>query len=570
MRTLITIVIAALSLNAFGQVNPNYDPDYDLDGNITVNDLLGFLSNFGVTWNSDNIIMGCTYSNYYEYNPDANYDDGSCATLLLLNLIGCEDDNAVYYHGHLYEIIKIGNQCWFKENLQSQYYRNGDIINSLLTDEEWINTTSGCLATYGEGDGACVDSSPLINACDPIQSSLEYGSLYNFYAVNDSRNLCPSGWHVPFEEDFISLIYSVGGSEVAVEILKSSTGWAENNNGSNETGFSARPGGLRVGTSGQFAASGLNANFWSSSSIGTTGAQALQITSESISASIWPSSFGLSVRCLRNSDAVIIFGCMDENYLEYNPDATIDDGSCQTFDSSCMGQDYINYQGYDYAVVDIGGDCWFAENLRSENYRNGTPIESNLTLSEWLNTSSGARTIYGSFSGDCSNLYQGDFDACDPNLSLEVYGRLYNYFAVIDPNGLCPSGWHVPTDNDWAYLEVALGMDWEEAFSDELYRGTDQGLQMKSISGWFNNGNGWNSSGFNGLPGGIRSCNGFAGAGSAVNYWTSTSAEWTAWCTNIPLSFNTSWTRRLQTGDYQIVKTTSGCNEGHSVRCIKD
>ena len=145
MRALTVALLFSITLNAFGQVNPNYDPDYDLDGNITVNDLLGFLSNFGVTWNSDNIIMGCTYSNYYEYNPEANYDDGSCATLLLLNLIGCEDDNAVYYHGHLYEIIKIGNQCWFKENLQSPYYRNGDIINSLLTDEEWINTLKSAI-----------------------------------------------------------------------------------------------------------------------------------------------------------------------------------------------------------------------------------------------------------------------------------------------------------------------------------------------------------------------------------------------------------------------------------------
>jgi len=78
MRYLLTLLFAALSLNAAGQTNPNYNPDYDADGFISVNDILGVLSTFGYTWDSGDVIVGCTYPAAVEYNPSANVDDGSC------------------------------------------------------------------------------------------------------------------------------------------------------------------------------------------------------------------------------------------------------------------------------------------------------------------------------------------------------------------------------------------------------------------------------------------------------------------------------------------------------------
>ena len=78
MKYLITLLFAALTLNAVGQTNPNYNPDYDADGFISVNDVLGVLSTFGDTWDSGDVIVGCTYPAAVEYNPSANVDDGSC------------------------------------------------------------------------------------------------------------------------------------------------------------------------------------------------------------------------------------------------------------------------------------------------------------------------------------------------------------------------------------------------------------------------------------------------------------------------------------------------------------
>jgi hypothetical protein len=109
--------------------------------------------------------------------------------------------------------------------------------------------------------------------------------------------------------------------------------------------------------------------------------------------------------------------------------------------TGCGGQSSINYDGRVYDLVEIGGQCWFAENLATDQYRNGDAIPTGLTNSAWQNTSSGAYAIYNS----------------DANNDL-IYGKLYNFYAVSDPRGLCPVGWHVPTYCEWMYLEGSLGM----------------------------------------------------------------------------------------------------------------
>ena len=118
--------------------------------------------------------------------------------------------------------------------------------------------------------------------------------------------------------------------------------------------------------------------------------------------------------------------------------------------------DPVSYHGYDYATVQIGEQCWFAENLRNEHYANGDSIPGGLSNSEWQNaddTNLGAQAIYNN---DASNLAD--------------YGRLYNWYAVDDARGLCPSGWHVPTDEEFMTLEMELGMSESEANRDRLAR----------------------------------------------------------------------------------------------------
>ena len=187
----------------------------------------------------------------------------------------------------------------------------------------------------------------------------------------------------------------------------------------------------------------------------------------------------------------------------------------------------IEYNGYEYRTVRIGDQCWFAENLRSENYNNGDAIPSNLSDSEWSTTNSGAVSVYGEGAGfhydglsPCDN-WSPDIDACDPAQSLEEYGRLYNYNALDNVRGLCPSGWHVPFVREWRTMEMALGLRPEAEANGTGSRGVDLGTQMKTDHGWFGRGNGANSSGFSGLPGGYRSRSGsFSNAGLTANWWS--------------------------------------------------
>ena len=106
--------------------------------------------------------------------------------------------------------------------------------------------------------------------------------------------------------------------------------------------------------------------------------------------------------------------------------------------------DPMSYSGYDYSTIAFEGACWFAENLRTLAYSNGEDIPSNLTDSQWNYADYGAATVYGEDDG-CNN-YSSDIDSCDPLVALEEYGRLYNWYAVNDDRGLCPVGWHVPSE----------------------------------------------------------------------------------------------------------------------------
>ena len=111
---------------------------------------------------------------------------------------------------------------------------------------------------------------------------------------------------------------------------------------------------------------------------------------------------------------------------------------------------------HNYATVPIGEQCWFAENLRSQA-ANGDAIPSSLSDVDWQNTTSGAVTVYGEGSSLCEN-YSPDGDACDAAWSLNEYGRLYNWYAVDDIRGLCPSDWKVPTNEDWTVMTDYLGL----------------------------------------------------------------------------------------------------------------
>lgn len=204
--------------------------------------------------------------------------------------------------------------------------------------------------------------------------------------------------------------------------------------------------------------------------------------------------------------------------------------------------DPVNDYGYDYSTVLIGGQCWFAENLRTEHYANGDLIPGELSDSEWETAASGAQAVYGEGGSAC--LYGN----CDEVQNLADYGRLYNWHAVDDSRGLCPSGWHVPTDAEWTLLADFLG------------GASIAGAPMKSSPCDTPSWDGTNSSGFSGLPGGHRNVDGVFGFESLQGIFWSAS----------PASETFAWDRTLYyAGD---VVNTNGYNQqrGHSVRCVRD
>ena len=232
-------------------------------------------------------------------------------------------------------------------------------------------------------------------------------------------------------------------------------------------------------------------------------------------------------------------------------------GDCGAEESVWQCGDPVSYQGYDYQTVQSGEQCWFAENLRAENYRNGDVIPAGLSDSEWASTTAGAVTLYGEGEDwDCQS-FSPEIDACDYGQFLEACGLLYNWYAVDDERVLCPNGWHIPSDEDWLLMEFEIGGIVAEG-NDTGWFGSNRGAQMKTITGWFENGNGSNLSGFSGMPSGGRLSGYFFFAGKSGHWWSSSSYGGSAWYRGL---------RHDQEGVYRSYHLK---NVGFSVRCLKD
>ena len=217
-------------------------------------------------------------------------------------------------------------------------------------------------------------------------------------------------------------------------------------------------------------------------------------------------------------------------------------GDCGAEETPWQCGDPLDYQGYDYETVQIGEQCWFSENLRAESYRNGDLMLSNLTDAEWSIATQGANAVYDN----------------DPSYLLS-FGRLYNAAAVLDSRDLCPSNWHVPSDNDWTTLELILGME-EVETSDTGWRGENEGLLLKSETGWYENGNGIDAMGFEAKAAGIRYHHG------AYAY---VSKNATIWSSSVDQS-GILWYRHLHYTESGIQRSTYNNQVGFSVRCIQN
>lgn len=340
-------------------------------------------------------------------------------------------------------------------------YRTVEIGNRTWMAENmaWQTTVSFC---YGEDTHNCEN----------------YGHLYSW---EDAKNLCPDGWSLPSKEEWEELIKSVGdgSAKKAGEALKTISGWKNDGNGTDEYGFSALPAGY---WSNYWSDDGVRyfglegaAHFWSATATESGSDSAYGLKLEFSVDSAWMSKYSvtgehyyaLSVRCI-----------LDENYFVDNRD------------------------GKTYRMVKIGDQVWMAQNL---NYKGPSDKDT-------------IGSCYGNNSANCNK-----------------YGRLYTWATAMGSTedkcgdgkncdiserarGICPEGWHLPSNDEWQTL---------------LEHADRDAKKLKSTEGWSNGGNGTDDYDFTALPGGYaEQCdvaslpdNYFKDEGAYAIFWSSTQVD---------------------------------------------
>ena len=498
--------------------------------------------------------------------------------------------------GNAYDTVVIGNQVWFSENLKVSKYRNGDAIPTGLSDASWQATTSGAYAIHNN-----------TAANDSI-----YGKLYNWYAVADPRGLCPTGWHVPSDAEWATLENFLGGSSIAGGKMKAvSSLWGAPNTGAdNSSGFTGLPGGNRD-NNGTFSATGGFGFWWSSTQFSTSNSWYSILSYSSTVVNLvnfafaapggGNNTYGHSVRCAKDlpptvttssvtsvtptgatcggdvtssgSDAVTARGVVwstspnptvalttkttdgsgtgsfTSSITGLSPSTTYyvrayatnsfvtGYGSESTFTTLAPGQ-FTDIDGNIYDTIAISTQVWMKQNLKVSKYRNGDAIPTGLSDASWQNTTSGAYAIYNNTAANDS-----------------IYGKLYNWYAVADSRGLCPTGWHVPSDAEWTTLENFLG-------GNSVAGGKMKATGVAGSGGLWNSPNtaADNSSGFTGLPGGYRILNGaFFYIGDHGFWWSSTQYSTTS-----------AWYRFLGNSYAGVNQSFDTKRDGCSVRCVRD
>lgn len=227
--------------------------DTDFDGCVSMTDLLDLLTVFGTCAEEDPEVVGWS----------------------------CGDP--LEYQGYDYETVQIGEQCWFAENLRVNSFRNGDEIPDLSTSEDWSITDSPAFAT---------------------NFSIPADRFYNWHAVLDERSLCPVGWHMPFQGEVELMIEALGGHDVAGIHLKAGSGWLEDGNGSNSSGFNGLPRGEKL-SDGSFDAAGYRGYWWLQPFLtDNTASMRLKYNNDYVvfHNNIFSANSGRNVRCTQDSE----------------------------------------------------------------------------------------------------------------------------------------------------------------------------------------------------------------------------------------------------------------------------
>jgi uncharacterized protein (TIGR02145 family) len=211
--------------------------------------------------------------------------------------------------------------------------------------------------------------------------------------------------------------------------------------------------------------------------------------------------------------------------------------------STGNGPKISDIDGNLYNTVTIGSQVWMKENLNVSKFKNGDPIPTNLDNNLWGNL---GLPSFSGYNNDAANF--------------SIYGKLYNWYAVADQRGLCPTGWHVPSDSEWFTFENFLG-----GASAAAEKVKSVGTLQAGTGLWNEPNSASNQSGFSGKPAGLRSTQGtFVEIGNYGLWWSSTQYP--------PLGTGTyySWYRSVSIYSAGLQRDRTDQRSGISVRCLKD
>ena len=488
--------------------------------------------------------------------------------------------------GNVYRTVKIGTQTWMAENLKTTTFNDGTSIPNVTVQYAWASLTT---------PGYCWFN-------DSIQYKNKFGGLYNWYTVNTGK-LAPKGWHVATDDEW-SLLTTFLGDSVAGRKLKE-TGtldWTAPNTGAtNETGFTALPGGGRGYDNGTFDFKGTIGFWWTSTVLNDTYARfrSLGYINSGVGKSGSGKDNGLSVRCVKDTvNAPVILtsqvtgittnSAFCGGKITSNGGAPITDkGICwSTTPQPTVLSSKITVNSdstvFSCSLTGLLSDSTYfvrayATNRAGTTY--GEQVSFTTTHSDTLKVTDIDGNVYrtvkiGTQTWMAENLRTTSFNDSTsiPNVTDQAtwaslttpgycwfndsiqyknkFGGLYNWYAV-NTGKLAPKGWHVATDNEWGTLT---------AFLDESLAGGK--LKETGTLNWTAPNTGaTNETGFTALPGGGRGNDSgtFDFMGTIGFWWTSTVLDDT-YARFRSLGYNNSG----------VGKSGSGKDNGLYIRCIKD
>ncbi|MCD4737332.1 MAG: hypothetical protein K8R53_14910, partial [Bacteroidales bacterium] len=418
--------------------------------------------------------------------------------------------------GQTYETVEIGEQCWMAENLNI-----GAVINGMS-----LQTDNGIIEKYCFND--------IEDSCNSYGGLYQWDELMQYDTTPGIEGLCPGGWHIPTDEEWKELEGEVDSQFGYPDPEWDQLGWrgfdaggnlkeagtthwtAPNTGGINLNGFTALPGGCRHYSNGTFLFLTAYGYWWSSSKIDSYGtSRRLSFELSQVRRAGHDINHGFSVRCLKNQE----------------PPSW-----------SCGDSLLDNRDGQKYGTVEIGDQCWMDENLNIGTMINGS-INQNQQTPEVIE----------------KYCYDNNTANCDEYGGLYQWNEMMQYVTTSGVQGICPTGWHLPTDPEWCTLEQFV--DPTITCSSTGWRGVDGGSKLKEAgtTHWQSPNTGTNSSGFTALPGGYRN------PGGGFSYLTIYGRWWSS-----SESGSNAWYRHLNYSNAQVFRGSYGKDYGFSVRCLKN